>query len=166
MRKLDIPLTNYSAGDFWWFGMDTNQWLCNPPNVKGWPGYHSWLNSAILPKRNNDFAKQLILDKEIPGQLINPHNGFTFDWIPFTDLDVTMWAFQFPDYAGDILNFATQLAEHLCAIVPDVAAVSKIVDSSGIIHRYEWGSLDDSLKVLPIRRMLYSIIELPHFQLC
>ena len=166
MRKLDIPLTNYESGDFWWYGMDTNQWLCSPPNVKGWPGYHAWLNSATLPKRNNDFAKELIINKVIPGRMINPHNGFTFDWIPFADDNVIKWAKQFPDYSGDITQFVIQMTEHFCAIQPDEATILMIVNSSGIIHTYEWSALDDAIKVQPIRTMLFTIIDLPHFQLC
>jgi len=166
MRKLNIPITNYRAGSMTWFGTDTGQVLGSPPNVKGWPGYHSWLNSATLPKRNNDFARVLIINADIPGQMVNPHNGFTFDWIPFHDKDLTNWAKQFPDYDGDIQQFAGQMASFLCAILPDDTAVSQIVASSGVIHTYEWSGLDDSLKVKPIRQMLYSIIDLPHFQLC
>jgi hypothetical protein len=166
IRKLDIPLTNYQAGDFWWFGMDTNQWLCSPPNVKGWPGYHAWLNSATLPKRNNDFAKYLIINKEIPGQYTNPHNGNNFDPIPFTDDSLTRWAKQFPNYGGDLVHFSREMSEYLCAIIPDDTTISMIVNSSGVIHTYEWSILDEALKVQPIRSMLFTIVDLPHFQLC
>ena len=166
MRKLNIPITNYQAGDLWLFGMDTNQWLCSPPNVKGWPGYHAWLNSDILPKRNNDFALSLIMQKAVPGRGLNPHNGFLWDSIPFSDTDVTTWAKQFPDYGNDLLQFVRQMTEFLCALIPDDTELSAIAASSGIIHTYEWAALSDDIKVLPIRKMLYSIVDLPHFQLC
>lgn len=166
MRRLDIDLTDYQAGDFMWYGFDTDQVLGSPPNVKGWQGYHSWLNSATLPKRNIDFARELIINKAIPGRLINPHNGFTYDPIPFTDDAVIQWAKQFPDYNGELNLFATQIATFLCAIIPDDASILHIVSSSGILHTYEWASLSDSLKVQPIRQMLFTAIQLPHFQLC
>jgi len=166
MRKLNIPFTDFEAGDFMWYGEDTNQSLSSPPNVKGWPGYHAWLNSATLPKRNNDFAKQLIINKFISGQLVNPHNGFTYDPIPLSDEHVISWAKQFPDYDGDINLFASQIAAHLCAIIPDSEAINSIISSSGILHTYEWAALDDSLKVQPIRQMLFTAVQLPHFQLC
>jgi len=166
MRKLDLEMTTYRAGSIWIFGMDTNQWIGFPPNVKGWPGYRTWLNSATLPKRNNNFAKQLIINGSIPGQGINPHNGFSFDPVGLIDYDVLSWARQFPDYAGDLTAFASQIGEYLCAIKPDDDTIAKIVSASGIIHTYEWASMEDSLKALPIRQMLFTTISLPHFQLC
>jgi len=166
MRKLNLEMTMNRAGSLWWFGMDTGQWIGFPPNVKGWPGYRTWLNSATLPKRNNDFARKLIIEGVIPGQLINPHNGFTFDPIFFEDYDVLSWAKQFPDYSGDLTAFASQIGEYMCALKPDDDSINTIVSTSGIIHTYEWAALEDSLKVKPIRQMLYTIISLPHFQLC
>ena len=166
MRKMDIPMTDYRAGTFWWYGMDTNQWLCSPPNVKGWPGYHMWLNSSTLPKRNNDFAKTLILNGEIPGRITNPHNGFIFDSIPLPDDEIITWAKHFPDYSGDLVQFVSQMTDHLFAFPPDDTTIAKIAASSGIIHTYEWAALDDSLKIRPIRQMLFGLVDLPHFQLC
>ncbi len=166
MRKLDLEMTTSRAGTIWWFGTDTNQWIGFPPNVKGWPGYRSWLNSATLPKRNNDFAKRLIMEKKIPGQLINPHNGFPFDPIFLIDYDVISWAKQFPAYSGDLTQFAKQIAEFLCAISPDDDTIAKIVASSGILHDYEWAALEDAVKAEPARKMIFTIVSLPHFQIC
>jgi uncharacterized protein (DUF1800 family) len=166
MRKLNIPLSDYQAGDFWWFGMDTDQWLCSPPNVKGWPGYHAWLNSATLPKRNTDFAQALIMGREIPGQMVNPHNGFTFDSIQFSDNQLLQWAKEFPDFDGDLTNFAIQISEFLCAITPGDSAIAVLINSSGIVHTYEWASMEHNQKIGPIRNMLFATITLPHFQLC
>ena len=166
MRKLNLEMTMNRAGTIWWFGIDTNQWIGFPPNVKGWPGYRTWLNSATLPKRTNDFAKQLIMEKIIPGKFINPHNGSFFDPIFFIDYDVISWAKQFPSYAGDLTNFAKEIAEYLCAITPDDDTIAKIVAASGILHDYEWVALEDSIKVEPARKMIYTVVSLPHFQIC
>lgn len=165
-RALNIGITPYMTGSLWEYGVDINQWLGNPPNVKGWPGYRTWLNSSTLPKRNNTFARALIVNGELPGQLINPHNGFFYDSIPFTDSGITAWAQQYPDYSGDLTQFAKQIAEHLCAIMPNESTVQHIVSSSGIVHTYEWASLSDSEKILPLRKMLFTVVDLPHFQIC
>ena len=51
MRTLDIPMTAIAdpAGTIRSFGQD----LFNPPNVKGWPEGHSWMNTTTLLARIN-----------------------------------------------------------------------------------------------------------------
>ena len=106
------------------------------------------------------------MEKSIPGQMINPHNGFSFDPIFFIDYDVISWSKQFPSYAGNLTTFAKEMAEYLCAMMPDDDTIAKITASSGILHDYEWAVLEDSLKAEPARKMIYTVISLPHFQLC
>ena len=106
------------------------------------------------------------MEKVIPGKFINPHNGSYFDPIFFIDYDVISWAKQFPSYVGNLTIFAKEIAEYLCAITPDDDTIAKIVAASGILHDYEWAALEDSIKAEPARKMIYTVISLPHFQLC
>ncbi len=164
-RKMNVPLTEYEAGSFWYFGMDTGQFLGKPPNVKGWNGYRDWLNTATLPKRINDIVRDLILNGWIKGQLINPHNGAPFDGIPYTDQQITDWAMQFDSYQTDLESLLAQMSDFLLAMALSSDRIKEVINRAGILHIYEWYRLNDQARVQPLRRLIYELLSTPEFQL-
>ena len=164
-RKLNIPLSPYQAGSIWWYGMDTGQYLGNPTNVKGWEGYRTWLNTATLPKRLNDIVRDLTLTGMIAPRIVNPHNGFLFDSIPFSDEQVTAWATQFESYAGELIDFLQEINHFLLGIPISIGRLNEMINRAGITQTYEWPSLSDESKVLPIRRLLFELLSAPEYQL-
>jgi uncharacterized protein (DUF1800 family) len=164
-RKLDVPISAYQAGSLWYYGRDTGQILGNPTNVKGWTGYRTWLNTATLPKRINDILRKLLIGGFIDGQIINPHNGFIFDGIPFTDDQVTSWAKQFASYSQDLNEFLSDINQYLLVLPISDARLQEILSRCGLLHTYEWPMLDESAKVQPVRRLLFELLGSPEYQL-
>lgn len=164
-RKLAIPISEYQAGSLWYYGRDTGQIIGNPTNVKGWCGYRTWLNTSTLPKRINDILRKLILAGNIDGQIINPHNGFIFDGIPFTDEQVIAFGKQFNAYSEDLNAFLFQMNEFLLSLPLSSGRLEEVLNRCGLLHTYEWPSLDDAAKVQPLRRLLFELLSSPEYQL-
>ncbi|HYM20381.1 MAG TPA: DUF1800 family protein [Candidatus Kapabacteria bacterium] len=164
-RKMELPVSLYAAGNFWYYGQDIGQFLCNPTNVKGWEGYRTWLNTATLTKRIEAFAYGLAINGVIQGQWCNPHTGYNFDWIPYGDDLVLGWAKQFPSFSSDVVAMLDEMNELMFAIPIDENSLEQIVASSGVVHSYEWPAMTDAQRILPLRRMIFGLLSAPEFQL-
>ncbi|MBS1902639.1 MAG: DUF1800 family protein [Bacteroidetes bacterium] len=164
-RKMNVPISFYASGNFWWYGQDTGMFIGNPTNVKGWEGYRTWLNTATLPKRIETFAKSVAIDGMIQGQWCNPRTGYNFDWIPYTDDQITAWSRQFDAYDSDLTVLVGEMNAVLLGLPVDDARLQQIVASSGVLHPYEWQSLSDAARVQPLRRIIFELLSSPEFQL-
>ncbi len=164
-RKLTIPISFFQAGSLCWYGADTGQWLDSPTNVKGWAGYRTWLNTATLPKRLHDIISELVLGRNIEGKVINPHDGFYFPGVPFSDEQVITWAKQFDSYTADLMTLVADMNDFLLALPLSPRRLNEIIKQAGLQHLYEWQTLDDTSRVQPIRRLLYEFLSAPEFQL-
>src|SRR5437868_6912716 len=73
VRSFDIPIPEadpagkgeLTMGTLYVYALSGSQELLNPPNVKGWPGYHNWLSVTTLPNRNV-FSYALAFNGQIP----------------------------------------------------------------------------------------------------
>jgi uncharacterized protein (DUF1800 family) len=51
IKELDVPYDQGTIDTLYLVTTDQGQQLYNPPNVAGWPGNRSWVDSTTLPKR-------------------------------------------------------------------------------------------------------------------
>ncbi len=165
LRNFDVKVDYLRAGSIHWYLADTGQVLLNPPNVKGWIGYHNWLNTSSITKRNTDVAHAFIMGNGIEGRYINAHTGNNYDGISFTDEQVTAWSMQFDGVADDLLLFAKNIASFLTSINPSEEMLKGLLHRSGISVSYEWASFPDIQKIPYIRRIIFNIMMLAEFQL-
>ena len=52
LRTFDIQIDEDAATSMYYLAIAGSQQLLEPPNVKGWPGYHNWISTTTLPYRN------------------------------------------------------------------------------------------------------------------
>ncbi len=150
-RQLDIaeenlPI-NYLIDLQYFMGMIPNM----PPNVNGWAGYRSWLNSITLPMRKL-FASALV-------DGINPFGG-NFDFEP--DVIALAQTLSDPDDAEVLvqdmtklffpLHISDELEEQLLYALLEGAAV------------YDW-DINDPGAPLRLRNLIKYILRKPEFQL-
>jgi hypothetical protein len=163
MRSLDQPINALQAGTLYYYGVAGGQSLLDPPNVKGWPGYRSWISTTTLPGRNNYFAGPLI-NSSITGSggdgYGNLYTGFNI-----TDAMLTTWAKQFSNYGGKFADFLNEIAKFLCATIPSQKALNERVIGKLPTNYYEWPTLSDSDKIPSLRTIVGQIMLLGEYQL-
>jgi hypothetical protein len=87
------------------------------------------------------------------------HTGFQL-----TDAQVTVWAQQFPNYSGQFADFVNDVSQFLCAIKPSKTALQvKILNS--FPPNYEWATLLDKDKLVPIRLIVSAVAQFANYQL-
>jgi len=127
--------------------MSMGQTLFDPPDVSGWPGYHSWITTSTFPVRSETTQSASGLD------------------------DATTLAFiqQFPNYtnADDLVTAvsALLLPRHL-SDSRKANLISKLVGGG---MSYEWTTMitsDKPTAARNFREVIKAIFELPDFQLC
>jgi len=165
LRKLNIAVNTFQCCTLRLICSDMDQNILQPPNVKGWAGYRTWVNSTTLPKRNYDIIRNLVINGWIDGRGINPHNGQVFDGIAWQDSDVLKWASQFPDYQADYLSFVTELAVFLLPLEIGTDVITQIATDNGPAHFYEWGSLPSDQTAGIVRKLVFAITQLAEFEL-
>ncbi len=144
---------------------DMDQNILQPPSVKGWAGYRSWVNSTTLPKRNYDVVRNIVINGWIAERGINSHTGNAFDGIAWQNADVLLWASQFPDFNGDYLNFVTNLTTFFLTLKIESDIILQIATDNGPAHFYEWGALSDDQTAGIIRKVIFAITQLAEFEL-
>lgn len=168
-RQFDIPLDEFQTGTLEMYGLSLlNQSLLDPPNVKGWPGYRSWVSTTTLPIRNKYLASALAMTGGTTG--IPAWNGVTgygenYTGILWSDADVLKWAAQFGEYKGDVHHFISQVATFLCAQPPASDFLTTYVFAPLSFPDYEWPTMPDADRVIKIRTILTAITTLPEFQI-
>ncbi len=145
---LDDP---YSHPSQWvLYCMDTSgHILFEPPDVSGWPGYRTWINSTTLPWRKTLDAA--LLDGELEG------------WDLYMQSDVMAWAEQLTDP-----NDAEQLIEDTIVQffgLPPTNAVRAVMTDELLqgSEPWEW-SLFDPQAEDRIRGLLRLTVRLPDYQ--
>ena len=161
-RAVGITLDELSSGTLYHYTAAQAQVLLNPPNVKGWPGYHSWISTTTLPYRNI-MATQLVVGKSFPAYDVDGH-GFSHTAVTLSDAQVLAWGKQFTNYPGAFDAMLAEMASFLCAQVPGPKALA-YVKSKLPPNTYEWNTLDDSSKIGPLRLMAKEIMLLVEYQL-
>lgn len=84
-RTFNVPGVNFDdyGGTLYnwtaWGSYITGQVLMQPPNVAGWPGYRSWLNSYVLPWR------RILSTSVVDGEIFGEPYGFGVDVIAFAN---------------------------------------------------------------------------------
>lgn len=161
-RAVGITLDELSCGSLYYYTAAQAQVLLSPPNVKGWPGYHSWISTTTLPYRNI-MATLLVVSKALPAYGADGY-GNNHTPVTLTDAQVLAWGKQFVNYSGAFDAILAEIASFLCAQVPGPKALA-YVKSKLPANTYEWNTLDDSSKVGPLRLMAKEIMLLAEYQL-
>ena len=162
-RTFKIPLDELSAGSLYYYGAECSQILLDPPNVKGWPGYHNWISATSLPYRNDLIATQLLIGQHMPALGMDGY-GNANTTIDLWDYMVTSWGKQFASYAGTFDDLLGEMISYLCAQPPSLKAVA-YVKSKFTPNFYEWPSLSDADKIAGLRLMAKEIMLLADYQL-
>lgn len=158
-RQFDLPLNELQSGSLYYYTIAGGQQLLDPPNVKGWPGYRSWISTTTLPLRNG-IGTLLVVNKSLPAVGADGY-GNNHQPVNFTDAQVTAWAKQFT-YSATLEEFVDSLIRFLCA----QPASQKTIDGyilAGL--SYDWTKLDDTGKAGAIRTIVNRILSLADYQL-
>jgi len=161
-----------------WLSGELGQWVLEPPNVAGWPGHRSWLNTSTLINRW-DFAGYMLYDGEEEG--LPPH-----------DLKGLAETLHDANDALAIFRLPVALVEHLISIPVEELDIEPLADGFGgdlvsfpipseiadgpayvrelakrFLQGVPWYEWDLNLPEAPelIRYFLHYIVELPEFQL-
>ena len=142
--------------------------MLDPPNVKGWPGYHNWISTTTLPDRNAISGTLLISKTLDKFSKLGYTDGYS-NTIKSVDLpnqsDLSKnWAKQFTNYSGTFDDMLSELATYLCAHAPTPKALSYIKGQFPP-QTYEWGALDDTTKLGALLTMAAAITQLADYQL-
>jgi uncharacterized protein (DUF1800 family) len=163
LRSFDIFPDELQSGSLYYYNYALGQSLLDPPNVKGWPGYHGWISTTTLPYRNIALAGQLLISKSIQAVGVdgygNPHTP-----INLPDANLTTWAKQFGSYTSDFTTFVGDLCNFLCAQSPSATAKAGVT-ANFPPNIYEWQNLTDTEKITPLRIMISRIMLLADYQL-
>jgi len=164
-RQLNIEVTQSRGGTLAYKGVEQNQWLMDPVNVKGWPGYRTWLTGATLAKRN-EYISQLIGGEGIKSFYINGHDGFWYEMMLWPDDTVLTWAKQFSDYEGVYFDFLVQISELLFAIEPSEEQLLDISKRTIGSYQNDWAQLPKEQKMPIIRKAVLLLLMLPEYHIC
>jgi uncharacterized protein (DUF1800 family) len=164
MNHLNLPVNESRCGTLAWEGKIMNQWLINPVNVKGWPGHRTWLTSGTLIIRL-EFLTAILQGNGVESHYVNAHDGLGYEWIVWTDQEVTAWASQFKFYAKDIEGFVNELSQLFFAIEPTSEQLNEIIDRTISFPRYEWPTIPHEQRVPIIKRLVLALMMLPEYQI-
>jgi hypothetical protein len=163
IRMFGVTVDEFMTGTLYYYMLDQGQKLLDPPNVKGWPGFHTWLNTTSLPLRNSSIATPFVYTSIPTVNLSKDGHGNLFTEIKLTDTALTTWAKQFPNYDGQLDQFVLELATYLCATQPSAVAIAFVM----LGFSYDWATLHglDKQKLPAIRAIVSRIMLLSDFQL-
>ena len=163
LRSFNIPIDELSAGTLYFYAFASSQVLLDPPNVKGWPGYHNWISTATLPFRNSVIATQLFVTQHLAAEGADGY-GNNHTSIDLWDFMVLQWGQQFANYSGTFDSLLAEIATYLCAHTPSLKALAYI-KSKLPPNTYEWTALKDAEKISPLRSIAKEILLLADYQL-
>ncbi len=163
IRTFDIQIDELAGGTLYYYAIAGAQELLDPPNVKGWPGYHNWISTTTLPYRNTIIESALLIQGSLAAQGADGY-GATHLPVALTDAMVTTWGKQFVNYSGVFEDMVKEMATYLCAQTPSLIALTYI-KSKMPSNTYEWPTLSDSDKLSGLRQMAKEIMLLADFQL-
>ena len=162
IRTFDIQIDELAGGSLFYYALGGSQELLDPPNVKGWPGYHNWISTTTLPYRNTDIETQLLL---LGSLTAIGADGYGNNHLPVTLPDMVVWGKQFTNYAGQWDDIVLEVATYLCAHPPSQTALGYIKKPFGVNIVYEWSVASDADKGAKLRQLAKAIMLLADFQL-
>lgn len=129
--------------------------ILNPPNVAGWPGYRTWLNTTTYPLRNV-LGDALIFGLDLTGRPLR------------TSIDVQKFGAWFPSLATADA-FVADAASYLLAMDLDDSQKAELLETllQGA-QTYEWTQFvmtDPDKTTLRLQLLLQAVMRLPEFQL-
>jgi uncharacterized protein (DUF1800 family) len=164
-RHLDIAVDDLTTGSMNQYGVSfLSQFLLDPPNVKGWPGYHAWISTTTLPYRIG-FCTAITSTRTGFPAIGATGYGENHTGIKWTDAAVLAWAKQFANYKVDINAFIDEVAQFLCAMPPSAALQTSAIREALSMKDYEWPTMDDATRTNNIRTIVSKIVALPEYQL-
>ncbi|MEM6646174.1 MAG: DUF1800 domain-containing protein [Bacteroidota bacterium] len=110
-------------------GDDLEQWLLEPPNVAGWPGYRNWLGASSLPTRWQlmEYLTEVLIE-----------GGETEEGDVPSSVDPLALFDRFGGGEGDaFFAFPVRLAEHLLPVpLADASIVGNSAPFAGNLSRF------------------------------
>jgi uncharacterized protein (DUF1800 family) len=172
IRQFDLPVTELSVAPMVYpFGLGPasaqGQSLLDPPNVKGWPGYHNWISTSTLPLRNAIAAALTVSTTKtltLPYSGGSNSHGRPYTATTLDDTTFLSWAKQFTNFTTDFDSMLAELATFLCAQPLGAMALS-YVKSQMPENTYEWSTLDDASKTGALRQMTNHVMNLAEYHL-
>lgn len=163
IRHFDIMPDRLQSGTLYYYSAAGGQVLLDPPNVKGWPGYRTWISTTTLPYRNIAMVGQLLVSKSIPAYGSDGY-GNSHKAIQLSDAAIGAWAKKFPSYSTSYYAFFDELCDFLCAQPPS-QKVKDYVLAKVALKDYEWLLLGDTEKTVVVRGLVGGIMLLADYQL-
>ncbi len=130
------------------------QYLLDPPNVAGWPGYRTWISTSTLPQRHK------ITDDLIDGRSLRMRRVF----YEITQPDPVAFIKHFPD-PYDAVKLVREMGECLTSF--EMTGEREELFLSALLRGaavYDWNP-DDMAAPRRISDLLKMIFELPEYQL-
>ncbi|MDP4219396.1 MAG: DUF1800 family protein [Bacteroidota bacterium] len=154
------------AGSLYNYALAGSQELLDPPNVKGWPGYHTWISATTLPFRETYIQTALLIGGNIAAEGVD---GYGQNNYPIFLLDgmVTSWGQSFTNYAGAFDDLVHEIATYLCAHTPSAKALAHVKSKFASNISYEWSdqTITTSERVGILRQLANEIMLLADYQL-
>ncbi|HET9137293.1 MAG TPA: DUF1800 family protein, partial [Candidatus Kapabacteria bacterium] len=164
IRQFDLTIDRLQAGTIFYYTANQSQQLLDPPNVKGWPGYHAWMSTTTLPLRGV-LSTAIAVAGSLPAIGGDGYNSnISNSPIQLTGDQVTAWGKQFANYNGDFDDLLTEMATYLCP-QPIGDNAHAYVKSKLPPNTYEWQSLTDKEKITGLRLLANTIMKLAEYQL-
>lgn len=141
-RDIGIPYVREEQGYFWWMMWLTGQMLFEPPNVAGWPGARTWIDTGTLPLR------------------------WQFDgWALWDGIEAVHALAMRMAHPYSAQQLARELARFLVGREPDPDEMPTLVELllNGL-PAYEWDPLADGADYR-IRALAEHLTRLPEYQL-
>ncbi len=162
IRHFDLPLDRLQSGTIYYYTAAQSQVLLDPPNVKGWPGYHTWISTTNLPARNF-MATLLLVLGSLPAVGADGY-GNSHTAITLTPDQVFAWAKQFASFDIGFDEVLAELSTFLCA-QPLGPQALLYVKQQLPPNTYEWNTLTDQAKKGALVQMVKNILSLAEYQL-
>lgn len=175
LRPFDIQLPEntpsgqgeLTAGTLYYYARAGSQELLDPPNVKGWPGYHTWISATTLPYRGTYIQTSLLISGNLPTMGVD---GYGENHYPvfLPDGMIISWGKQFTNYAGTFDDLVKEMAAYLCAHTPSAKALKYVRSKFFPNISYEWSdpTITDTERVGILRQLANEIMLLADYQLC
>ncbi|MBS1903692.1 MAG: DUF1800 domain-containing protein [Bacteroidetes bacterium] len=164
IRQFDLPVDELSAGYLYAYTYAQGQYILDPPNVKGWPGYHNWISTTTLPIRNVLAAALTVSQNHSIPTAGTDGNGRPYTATTLDDTKFLTWAKKFSNYGTDFDSMLAELSTFLCAQPLGPLALQYIKNQMPP-NTYEWGTLDDTGKLSALRQMTNKIMLLAEYHL-
>lgn len=165
IRQFDLSIDRLQAGSLFYYTYNQGQQLLDPPNVKGWPGHHSWMSTTTLPLRGVLATLLIVSPTGLPAFGGDGYNASQSNSpVTLSDAQILSWGKQFANYKGDFDDLLAEMAAYLCPQPIGVNAQAYI-KSKLPPNTYEWQSLTDTEKITGLRLLANNIMKLAEYQL-